>query len=113
MATVTIYHNPRCSKSRQTLALLEERQIEFEVVEYLRDPPTASTLREIAAGLDLPATALVREREWAAAGLPACEDQDQIISHIAQHPEVMQRPIVVCEGRARIGRPPESVLEIL
>ena len=113
MTSVTIYHNPRCTKSRQTLALLTERHLEPEVIEYLKNPPDAATLRSILRGLELPAHELVREKERNAAGLPETDNEDQILKQIVQHPEILQRPIVVSGGRARLGRPPENVLDIV
>lgn len=113
---VTIYHNPRCSKSRATLALLRERGIEPEIVEYLKTPPDAGTLRELLDLLGVSARELLRSGEPAcqAAGLddPAL-DEETLIEAMTQEPILIQRPIVVANGRARIGRPPEAVLEIL
>jgi arsenate reductase len=113
---VIIHHNPRCSKSRATLALLQERGIEPEVVRYLDDPPTPGRLRELAGLLGVPAAALVRtgERAWQELGLDvAAVDDDELFGLMSDNPVLIQRPIVVAEGRARIGRPPEAVLEIL
>lgn len=111
-----IYHNPRCSKSRQTLDLLRARGIEPEIVEYLKTPPTADELRQILARLGLEPRDLMRDGEddYRAAGLddPALT-RDELIEAMVRHPQVIQRPIVVAGGKAAVGRPPERVLEIL
>ena len=113
---VTIYHNPRCSKSRQTLALLRERGIEPEIVEYLKTPPDAGTLRTLLARLGLDARGLMRRREKAYRenGLddPAL-DEDALIAAMAANPVLIERPIVVSGDRAALGRPPENALAIL
>lgn len=113
---VTVYHNPRCSKSRATLALVQERGIEPEVVEYLKSPPDRATLRGLVDALARPARDLVRtgQDEWKALGLDIdTADDDTLIGAIADQPVLLERPIVVVGTRARIGRPPEDVLEIL
>ena len=111
---VTIYHNPRCSKSRQTLALLEERGVAPRVVEYRQTPPDAATLRGLLKKLGLSPRQLMRKKEAAAAGLddPALDD-DALIEGMVANPIVIERPIVVSGRQARLGRPPEQVLEIL
>ena len=113
---VTIYHNPRCSKSRQTLALLREHGIEPEIVEYLKTPPDAATLRVILDELGIGARALLRRGETAYRDEGLDDEaipEDAIIDAMLRHPILIERPIVRAGGRARIGRPPESVLEIL
>ena len=111
----TVYHNPRCSKSRQTLELLERKGLEFDTVEYLKSPPDVQTLADIAAKLDRPAAELVRaaEPEWKALGLdlPSLDDA-AIVEALANCPKALQRPIVIRGPGARIGRPPEAVLEL-
>lgn len=112
---VTIYHNPRCSKSRQTLALLQDRGIEPTVIPYLETPPTADDLRRLLALLGMAPRDLLRRKEAKDHGLddPALTD-DQLIAGMIAHPAVIERPIVVVDDRkARLGRPPEQVLEIL
>lgn len=113
---VTIYHNPRCSKSRQTLELLRQRGIEPEIVHYLETPPDATTLRELLGKLGLNARQLLRksEPEYREAGLddPSLDDAT-IVAAMVRHPRLIERPIVVAGPRAALGRPPESVLEIL
>ena len=113
----TIYHNPRCSKSRETLALLEERGVTPNVVAYLDTPPDAAQIGELLALLGLPdARTLMRkgEAEYKELGLenPALS-QAELIAAMAAHPRLIERPIVVANGQARIGRPPENVLDIL
>lgn len=113
---VRIYHNPRCSKSRQTLGLLEERGVEPEVVEYLKAPPSAAELERILQRLDLQPRELMRrkEAEYAELGLDRPElSREQLIQAMVEHPRLIERPIVVNGERVAIGRPPENVLEIL
>jgi arsenate reductase (glutaredoxin) len=112
--TVRIYHNPRCSTSRRTLALLREKGVEPEIVEYLKTPYTAGALRELLAQLGIPAKALVRKKEAAAAGIdPASMSEEALITAMEEHPIIVERPIVVANGKAALGRPPEKVLEVL
>ena len=116
MSKVTIYHNPRCSKSRQTLALLEERGVELTVVEYLKNPPTAAELRGLLNKLGLAAKDLVRRSEavYKELGLAdRLDDDDALVEAMAEHPTLIERPIVVVGQKARLGRPPEQVLEVL
>ena len=113
---VTIYHNPRCSKSRATLALLEERGVSPEIVEYLKTPPDAATLAAVINKLGISAAQLMRtgEAEYKAAKADvAAMDETAQIEWLCANPKVIERPIVVSAGGARIGRPPETVLEIL
>lgn len=116
MTTATIYHNPRCSKSRQTLALLEARGIEPEVVLYLENPPDAATLKSLLGQLGLDARSLMRSKEapYQALNLgdPACTE-DQLIQAMTEHPILIERPIVVTSKGAALGRPPENVLALL
>lgn len=117
MATVTIYHNPRCSKSRETLALLQQHGVEPQVVRYLEQAPDEATLRQLmqALGMDSPREMMRRkEAEYQALGLddPALSDE-HLLAALAAHPKLLERPIVVAQGKARLGRPPEQVLEIL
>jgi len=111
---VRIYHNPRCNTSRRTLALLRERGIEPEIVEYLKTPYTAAGLTELLSQLDMPAKALVRKKEAAAAGIdPAALSEAALIEAMAKNPIIVERPIVVSGGKAALGRPPEKVLSVL
>ncbi len=112
--TVRIFHNPRCNTSRKTLALLRERGIEPEVVEYLKTPYTAAQLTALLRQLGLPAKALVRKKEAAAAGIdPATMSEAALIAAMATHPIIVERPIVVSGNKAALGRPPENVLSVL
>ncbi len=111
--TVTIYHNPRCSKSRQTLALLRDNGVEPEIVEYLAAMPGAGQLKRILGMLGLDPRDIVRSKEAGEEGVDPDLDGDALIDAIVAHPRVMQRPIVVAGGKAVLGRPPENVLDIL
>ncbi len=116
MADVLIYHNPECSKSRQTLGLLRDQGIEPRIVEYLNDPPDESVLGGILDMLGLEPFDLIRdgEDEYEELGLAEkSNDRRALIRAMTEHPILIQRPIVVVDDRARIGRPPEQVLEIL
>ncbi len=115
--SVKIYHNPRCSKSRQTLQILQERGIEPEVVKYLETPPTEEELREIIRMLGLSsARDLMRkkEKEYRELGLddPA-KTEDELIRAMVEHPRLIERPVVIRDGKAALGRPPEKVIDIL
>lgn len=113
---VTIYHNPRCSKSRQTLALLQDRNFEPEIIEYLKTPPDKATLKSILKKLGLSARQLIRTGESAYTENNLDDDsldEDQLIEAMIANPILIERPIVLANDRAAIGRPPESVLDIL
>ena len=113
--TTTIYHNPRCSKSRQSLELLESNDIKAQVVEYLKTPPDAETLKSIIAKLGIDPRALLRkhEDEFKLAGLDNIElSDDDIIAAMIKYPKLIERPIVIHNGEVRIGRPPEIILEL-
>jgi arsenate reductase len=114
---VTIYHNPRCSKSRETLSLLKDNGVEPQVVLYLETPPDAATLRKLVKMLGMSsARELIRQKEdlYTSLGLmdPALTEEALILAMV-EHPTLIERPVVVHNGKARIGRPPEQVLEIL
>ena len=109
---VIIYHNPRCTKSRQTLELLQSKGIAPTVIEYLKTPPTAAELRAILEKLDKGPRDILRAKEAAEAGIAEL-DGDPLIEALAANPTALERPIVVKGDHARIGRPPETVLEIL
>jgi arsenate reductase len=116
MSEVTIYHNPRCSKSRQTLALLEENGVTPQVRKYLDDAPSAEELKQVLSQLGITARELLRtkETEFKENGLDdASLSDDQIIKVMTEVPKLIERPIVIKGDQARIGRPPESVLEII
>ena len=111
---ITLYHNPYCSKSRAVLSLLKDRQLDVDIIEYLKTPPNSSTLHEILDKLGGSAAKLVRtsEKEYQALNL-AQADKYRLIDAIVEHPNLMQRPIIVSNNRAVIGRPPERALTIL
>lgn len=116
MSEVVIYHNPRCSKSRQTLSLLRARGIEPRIVEYLKTPPDEETLSRILDMLGIQPSDLVRtkEDEFSELGLKdKANDPTALIRAMTEHPILIERPIVIHGDRARVGRPPENVLEIL
>tara|TARA_R110002096_G_scaffold113779_23_gene247245 strand:+ start:12762 stop:13178 length:417 start_codon:yes stop_codon:yes gene_type:complete len=114
--SVTIYHNPKCSKSRQTLALLEEQGVSPKVVKYLEDVPSAAKLDEILTLLDIEPRDLMRrkEKEYDENNL-ADENlsRAQLIDAMVNFPRLIERPIVLANGKAAIGRPPEDVLKII
>ena len=114
--TVTIWHNPRCSKSRQTLALLRERGVEPEIVEYLKTPPAAGELEAVLEKLGMEPRDLMRRKEAAyrEAGLddPALARR-ALVEAMTAHPVLIERPVVLARGKAALGRPPENVLAIL
>lgn len=116
MTEPTLYHNPRCSKSRAALDLLEARGVTPRVVRYLETPPDADTLKALLAKLGIGARQLLRtgEEAYQTLGLadPALGDAE-LIAAMAAHPKLIERPILVVGDRAVIGRPPENVLEIL
>ena len=112
--SVTIYHNPRCNTSRKTLALLRDRGIEPEIVEYLQTPYTAAQLKRLLGQLKMRASALVRKKEAAAAGIdPKSSTEEALIAAMVKNPILVERPIVVSDGKAALGRPPEAVLSVL
>jgi arsenate reductase len=111
-----IYHNPRCSKSRATLSLLQERGIEPDITLYLENPPSDKELRSLLRQLGISARELLRkgEAEYRELGLADPDlTEAELISAMASNPRLIERPIVVANGKAAIGRPPESVLDIL
>jgi arsenate reductase (glutaredoxin) len=113
--TVTVYHNPRCSKSRQTLTLITDRGHEPVIIEYLKQPPSVAELKRIIAMLDITAHDLIRtgEAEYRELGLSRDSSDESLLSAMVNHPRLIERPIMIVGDQARIGRPPESVLEIL
>ncbi|MCT6589069.1 arsenate reductase (glutaredoxin) [Pantoea dispersa] len=114
---VRIYHNPRCSKSRETLALLQQQGIEPQVVLYLDTPPDIDTLKTLLQQLGMhSARELMRRGEeiYKTLGLASNDfSEQQLLQAMVEHPKLIERPIVIQGDRARIGRPPEAVLEIL
>jgi arsenate reductase len=114
MSKVVIYHNPRCGKSRDTLALLTERKLEVEVIEYLKSPPTVAELTQVLGKLGKRAVDIVRKKEAQESGIDvkALSEAD-LIKALVANPIAIERPIVVNGSKAALGRPPESVLQIL
>lgn len=116
MSQVTIYHNPRCSKSRQTLELLNGQNIDPQIILYLDNPPDDETLRTLLKKLGLGVRGIIRtsESEYKELGLSDENLEDEHLIHcLSEHPKLLQRPIVVKDDKAAIGRPPENVLAIL
>lgn len=114
--TVTIYHNPKCTKSRETLVLLQEKGIKPKVIEYLKTPPDAATLKKLVKLLGIGPRDLMRRKEepYKALGLDDAKlSNDALIAAMVAHPILIERPIVVANGKAALGRPPENVLAIL
>ncbi|MGR8949399.1 MAG: arsenate reductase (glutaredoxin) [Gammaproteobacteria bacterium] len=112
----TIYHNPKCSKSRKTLEILHEADAVVNVIEYLQTPPTGATLRELLAKLNISARELMRAKEsvFAELGLDDLSlSEDDLIAAMADNPILIERPIVVCGNEAVVGRPPENVLTLI
>ena len=110
-----IYHNPRCSKSRQTLTLIREKEKEVEIIEYLKNPPIFEDLELILVKLDISPIDLIRHKEeiWKEEYKGKELKDDEIIQAMVNHPKIMERPIVINGMKAIIGRPPENVLEII
>ena len=111
-----IYHNPRCSKSRQTLALLTERGLEPQIVPYLDEPLSGDHIKALLAklGFDDPRALMRRgEADYKALALKSIDDPDALIAAMQKHPKLIERPIVETQTQARLGRPPEHVLDIL
>jgi arsenate reductase len=115
LAACTIYHNPRCSKSRTTLSLLRSHGVDPVVIEYLATPPTAGQLKELLKKLNLRPAELLRKGEETYQTQVAGKNltDDELIVAMASHPVLIERPIVVCDDKAVLGRPPENVLQLL
>lgn len=115
MSEYTIYHNPRCSKSRTTLALLEEKGVSPEVVLYLETGPGADELRGLLKKLGMDASALVRRGEdaYKECGLSRDSSDEDVLAAMASHPKLIERPIVVRGQQAVLGRPPENALDLI
>lgn len=117
MSSVTILHNPRCSKSRQTLALLEEKGISPTVVEYLKTPLSIAELKTLFGQLNIENVRdmmRTKEEDYKANALGSADITDeQLFAAMVEHPKLIERPVVINNNAARIGRPPEAVLEIV
>lgn len=116
MASVTVFHNPKCSKSRGACQILEDRGVEFDSVQYLKTPPTRGEILALLGILDDPPAALVRKDPYfreLGLGADDYETPEAVADLLSEHPRLMERPVIVMDGRAVIGRPPERVLELL
>jgi arsenate reductase len=115
MSKFTIYHNPRCSKSRNTLALLEEHGVSPEIVLYLETPLSREQINNLLSRLGMSAGELVRrgEQEYKTSGLNKNSTDEEIVNAMVVHPKLIERPIVVKGKKAVLGRPPENVLELI
>jgi arsenate reductase len=115
MSAVTIYHNPRCSKSRNTLALLQENGVEPKIVLYLETPPDSTEIKALLKKLGMTAAELVRrgEDEYKASGLGKDSSEADIVAAMVKHPKLIERPIVVRGNKAVLGRPPENALALI
>ena len=115
MQNVKIWHNPRCSKSRAVAALLEEKGVNAEVVKYLEVPPTKEELKEMLKMLGISARELMRTKEdiYKELNLKAVEDEDKLLDAMVENPKLIERPIVIKDGKAVIGRPIERVVALL
>ena len=115
MENVKIWHNPRCSKSRAAAALLEEKGVDAEVVKYLDNPPTKEELKEMLKMLAISARELMRTKEdiYKELDLKNENDEDKLIEAMVSNPKLIERPIVVKDGKAVIGRPIENIVELL
>jgi len=114
--SIKIYHNPRCSKSRATMELLADNSVNSEVIEYLKTPPSKQELEDILKMLGLEPRQLMRTHEAEYKDNNLADEslsREQLIDAMIQHPKLIERPIVINNGKAAIGRPPESILEIL
>jgi arsenate reductase len=115
MANVTIWHNPRCSKSRNAVTLLEEQGVEAEVVKYLDTPPSKEEIVDVLKMLGLSARELMRTKEdiYKELGLKDVSDEDVLIDAMVANPKLIERPIVIKDGKAAIGRPIENIIELI
>ncbi len=115
MANVTIWHNPRCSKSRNAVTLLEEKGIEAEVVKYLDTPPSKEELKEVLKMLGISARELMRTKEaiYKELNLKEETDEDKLIEAMVENPKLIERPVVIKDGKAAIGRPIENIIDLL
>lgn len=113
MSTIKIIHNPRCSKSRAALELLNTKGLSPEVTEYLQKPLTVEELEQISHKLGLKPSQFLRKGEYSKLGIEMAESEEGILKQMAQNPILIERPIVINGDKARIGRPTESILEII
>ncbi len=115
MANVTIWHNPRCSKSRNAVTLLEEKGIDAEVVKYLDTPPSREELVAVLKMLGISARELMRTKEaiYKELNLKEVTDEDKLIDAMVENPKLIERPVVIKDGKAAIGRPIENIIDLL
>ncbi len=115
MANVTIWHNPRCSKSRNATALLEEKGVEAEVVKYLDTPPSKEELKAVLKMMGISARELMRTKEaiYKELNLKEETDEEKLIEAMVENPKLIERPIVIKDGKAAIGRPIENIIDLL
>ena len=115
MSSVTIWHNPRCSKSRNAVALLEEKGVDADIVKYLDTPPSKEELVDMLKMLGLSARELMRTKEaiYKELNLKEETDEDKLIEAMVSNPKLIERPIVIKEGKAAIGRPIENIVELI
>ena len=116
MAEFTIYHNPKCSKSREALGILQDKAVDLEIIEYLQSPPSRATLGEFLEKItDAPDALLRKDKRFTELGLNAEDYQtaDSVIAVLQEHPELMQRPVIIRGARAIIARPGDRALELL
>lgn len=113
--TVTIWHNPRCSKSREALKLLEEQGIEATIVKYLETPPTEAEIRQVLSMLGIGARDLMRTKEalYKELNLKDVTDEDALIRAMVEHPKLIERPVVIKGDKAVLGRPPQTVVDLV
>jgi len=115
MSNITIWHNPKCSKSRNAATLLEERGIEAEVVKYLDTPPSQEEIKAVLTMLGISARELMRTKEaiYKELDLKNVADEEKLIKAMAEHPKLIERPVVIKNGKAAIGRPIEKIIELI
>lgn len=115
MAKVTIWHNPRCSKSRNSMTLLEEKGVDAEVVKYLDTPPTKEEFKTLLSQLGMSARELMRTKEdiYKELNLKDETNEDKLIEAMVANPKLIERPIVIKDGKAAIGRPIENIVELI
>ncbi len=115
MNTVTIWHNPRCSKSRNAVTLLEEKGVDAEVMKYLDTPPSKEELVDLLKMLGISARELMRTKEdiYKELDLKNENDEEKLIEAMAANPKLIERPIVIKDGKAAIGRPIENIIELI
>ena len=115
MSQVTIWHNPRCSKSRAAAQLLEEKGVKAEVVKYLETPPAKEEIAAVLKMLGITARELMRTKEdiYKELGLKDVEDEEKLIEAMATHPKLIERPVVIKDGKAAIGRPIEKIVALI